>query len=96
MGRKKVGKTHLNLGVLGKVSPGLPVILVEGVFDRDNVVLLDELVVDTSELLSSEPLGGVRVGVLEATRTRRTLYQLCTGRRRREKDTHSRSYLPSL
>jgi len=56
MGRKKVGKTHLNLGVLGKVSPGLPVILIEGIFDRNDVVLLDEFVVDTSELLSSEPL----------------------------------------
>ena len=54
--RKNEGKTHLNLGVLGKVSPGLPVILVEGVFDRNNVVLLDEVVVDTSELLSGEPL----------------------------------------
>lgn len=85
----------MNLGVLGKVSPGLPVILVEGVFDRDNVVLLDELVVDTSELLSSEPLGGVRVGVLEAKETKSDC-QLGPAHLEGNSCTHSRSYLPSL
>jgi hypothetical protein len=58
----------LDLGVLGKVGPCLPVVLVEGVFDRNNVVLLDEVVVDLGEFFTGEPLGGVRVGVLEAVR----------------------------
>jgi len=37
VGDSQVITNDLDLGVLGKVSPGLPVILVEGVFDRDNV-----------------------------------------------------------
>ena len=42
------------------------VVLVEGVLDRDDVVLRDEVVVVLGELLAGEPLGRVRVRVLEA------------------------------
>lgn len=37
----------------------------EGVLDGANVVLLDVAVVELGELLAGEPLGLVRVGVLE-------------------------------
>lgn len=72
--KAKQGKeTHLDLGVLGEVAPRLPVVLVERVLDRDDVVLLDELVVELGELLAREPLGRVRVGVLEAARERESI-----------------------
>ncbi len=51
--------------MLGEVCPSLPVILVEGVFDRDDGVLFDVTEVEVRELLSGNPLGGVGVGVLE-------------------------------
>lgn len=43
----------------------LTVILVKGVLDRDNVVTSTKARVEVGELRSREPLGGVRVGVLE-------------------------------
>ena len=51
--------------LLGEVCPGLPVVLIEGVLDGDDRVLLDETNVKVSELLAGNPLGGVRVGVLK-------------------------------
>ena len=51
--------------MLGEVCPSLPVILVEGVFDRDDGVLFDVTKVEVRELLSGNPLGRVGVGVLE-------------------------------
>lgn len=51
--------------MLGEVSPSLPVILVKGVFDRDDGVLLDVTEVEVRELFSGNPLGGVGVRVLE-------------------------------
>ena len=47
------------------MSPRLPVVLVEGVLDRDDGVLLDVAEVEVRELLARDPLAGVRVGVLE-------------------------------
>lgn len=88
--------TYLDLGVLGKVSPRLPVVLVEGVLDRDNVVLLDELVVDTSELFTGEPLRRVRVGVLEAEHECVISSQISIRDRSAKSRTYSRSYFPSL
>jgi len=46
------------------VGPSLPIVLSEGVLDGTDVVLLAVRVVESGELLTSEPLGGVRVGVL--------------------------------
>lgn len=65
VGDGKVVSDDLGLGVLGKVSPRLPVVLVEGVLDRDDRVLGNHLVVLSGELLSRDPLGRVRLGVLE-------------------------------
>lgn len=70
---KQEKETHLDLGGVGEVAPRLPVVLVERVLDRDDVVLLDELVVELGELLAREPLGRVRVGVLEAARERESI-----------------------
>ena len=46
------------------MGPSLPIVLSEGVLDGTDVVLLAVRVVESGELLTSEPLGGVRVGVL--------------------------------
>ena len=56
-----------DLDVLGliEVAPGLPVVLGEGILDRDNGVLLGEVSVELGKLLVGDPLGGVAVGVLE-------------------------------
>lgn len=55
----------LNLGCLGEVRPSLPIVLVKGIFDGTDRVLLHIGVVQGSELLTRDPLGGVRVGVLK-------------------------------
>lgn len=47
------------------MSPSVKVILVEGVLDGADVVLLGVAVVERGELLTGEPLGRVGVGVLE-------------------------------
>lgn len=65
VGDGQVISDNLGLGVLGKVGPRSPVVLVEGVLDGDDGVLGDHVVVLGSELLTRDPLGGVRVGVLE-------------------------------
>lgn len=49
------------------MGPRLPVVLVEGVLNRDNVVLLDVALVDIGKLLSGEGLGLVGVGVLRVS-----------------------------
>ena len=68
----------MGLGGGGKVSPRLPIVLVEGILDGDDGVLGDHGVVLSSELLSGEPLGGVGVGVLEV--------EIAEERKRREKE----------
>jgi hypothetical protein len=64
VGDGQVVTDNLDLGRGVEVGPRLPVILVEGVLNRDNVVLLDVALVDLGKLLSGEGLGLVRVGVL--------------------------------
>ena len=56
------------------MGPSLPIVLSEGVLDGTDVVLLAVRVVESGELLTSEPLGGVRVGVL------RVSYELILGK----------------
>lgn len=51
------------------MGPSIPVVLGEGVLDGADVVLLDIAVVKGSELLTGEPFGGVRVGVLRISLT---------------------------
>lgn len=64
VGDRKVVTDHLDLGGLVEVNPRGEVVLVEGVLDRADVVLLNVRVVEGSELLAGDPLGLVRVGVL--------------------------------
>jgi hypothetical protein len=64
VGDRKVVADHLDLGGLVEVDPRGEVVLVEGVLDRANVILLNVWVVEGSELLAGDPLGLVRVGVL--------------------------------
>ena len=47
------------------MSPRLPVVLVERIFNGNNRVFLDEAQVDIGEFLASDPFGGVGVRVLE-------------------------------
>ena len=56
---------NLEIGGLEEVRPSLPVVLSEGVLNRDNGVLLGEGLVELSELLVGKPLALVAVGVLE-------------------------------
>ena len=65
VGHSQVITDDLNLVGLGEVGPSIPVVLVKGVFDRDDGVLLGETGVELSELRTREPLGLVRVLVLE-------------------------------
>lgn len=65
VGDGKVITDDGDTGVSAEVRPSLPVVLVEGVLDRGDGVLLDEAEVDVGKLLTGEPLGRVRVGVLE-------------------------------
>lgn len=92
VGDRKVVTDHLDLGGLVEVDPRGEVVLVEGVLDRANVVLLNVRVVEGSELLAGDPLGLVRVGVLRQSAAARAL-TLGQGQKLTLK---SRSYLPSL
>ena len=47
------------------MSPRLPVVLVERIFNGNNRVFPDEAQVDIGEFLASDPFGGVGVRVLE-------------------------------
>jgi hypothetical protein len=61
------------------VRPRLPIVLVKRILDRHDGVLLDETEVDVRELLSSDPLGRVRVGVLEVEVVLAVLVELGRG-----------------
>jgi hypothetical protein len=61
---RQVITDDLDLGVLVERRPSLPVILVKGVLNRADVVLLDVSVVNRSQLSASQSLALVRVGVL--------------------------------
>ena len=65
VGDGQVITDDLDTGVLGEVAPGLPVVLVEGVLNGDNGVVLDVGEVEIGELDTGDPLGWVGVGVLE-------------------------------
>lgn len=65
VGDSQVITNDLEVGGLEEVGPGLPVILSEGVLDRDDRVLGGQGLVKVGELLVGEPLALVRVGVLE-------------------------------
>lgn len=56
---------NLDVGGGDKVRPGGPVVLSEGVLERDNGVLLDELRVVSGKLLTGLPQRLVGIGVLE-------------------------------
>ena len=62
---RQVIADDLDAALLREVSPRLPVILVEGILDRHDRVLLDIAEVEVRELLAGDPLRGVGVGVLE-------------------------------
>jgi len=61
----QVVTNNLDTALLGEVDPSIPVILVKGILDGDDGVLLDVAQIKISELDTSDPLGGVRVGVLK-------------------------------
>lgn len=65
VGDEEVVAHNLDLGGLHVVGPSVKVVLVEGVLDRADVILLAVAVVELGELGAREPLGRVRVGVLE-------------------------------
>jgi hypothetical protein len=65
VGDGKVIADNLEVGGLVEVAPGLPVVLGEGVLDRNNGVLGGELLVLVGKLLVSHPLALIGVGVLE-------------------------------
>ena len=68
------------------MSPRLPVVLVEGVLDRDDGVLLDVAEVEVGELDTRDPLGRVRVGVLEVEVVLAVLVELGRGNVERDLD----------
>ena len=65
VGNGQIVANNLDAAVGGEVSPGLPVVLVERIFDGDDGIPLDEVQVQIGELGASDPLLGIRVGVLE-------------------------------
>lgn len=73
---------NLSLTFGGELGPRLPVVLVEGVLNGDNRVLGHKVVVVLTELFTSQPLGGVRVGVLGFQR----IDKLVPGKSRLRKD----------
>ena len=65
VGDSKVVADDLDATIGGEVSPSLPIILVEGVLNGDDGVLLDVADVEVGELNAGEPFCGVGIGVLE-------------------------------
>lgn len=65
VGHSEIVTDDLDTTLGSEVSPRLPVILVEGVLDGDDGVLRDVAEVEVGEFDTSDPLGRVRVGVLE-------------------------------
>lgn len=59
---------NLEVGGLEEVGPSLPVILSEGVLDRDDRILLRQFLVKVGQLNVAQPLGGVGVRVLHKVR----------------------------
>jgi hypothetical protein len=65
VGDSKVVADDLDATFGGEVSPSLPIVLIEGILDGDDGVLLNVAEVEVGELDTSEPLCGVGIGVLE-------------------------------
>jgi len=65
VGDGKVVTDNLDAAVGGEVRPSLPVVLVEGILDGDDGILLDIADVKVGELDAGEPLRGIGVGVFE-------------------------------
>ena len=47
------------------MGPGIPIILVEGILDRNDRVIFNVAEVEVGKLNASDPLAWIRVGVLE-------------------------------
>lgn len=65
VGHSQIVTNDLDAALLRKVGPGLPVILVERVLDRNNWVLLDVAQVQICKFDARNPLARIGVGVLE-------------------------------
>jgi len=65
VGDSEVVSDDLNATIGGEMGPSFPIILVEGVLDRDDGVLLNVADVEVGELDTSEPLRGIGIGVLK-------------------------------
>lgn len=94
VGDEEVVADNLDLGRLVVGGPGIEVILLEGVLDGADVILLAVRVVKVTKLLTSEVLGGVRVGVLEVKVVLAVLVEL--GRRNIETNLDLASVAGSL
>ena len=56
---------NLEIGSLEEVDPRIPVVLGEWVLDGNDRVLFGELLVEIGQLLVTQPLGRVGVGILQ-------------------------------
>lgn len=65
VGDSKIVANNLDRGVGSQRGPGAPVILVEGIFNGDHRVGLDEVLVDFLKFAAVQPLAGIGLGVLE-------------------------------
>jgi len=65
VGDSKVVADDLDATFGGEVGPSLPIVLVEGILDGDDGVLLNVADVEVRELNASEPLRGIGIWVLE-------------------------------
>ncbi|TMW49879.1 hypothetical protein DOY81_005060 [Sarcophaga bullata] len=65
IGDSQIITNDLNAGSGSKFSPGIPMILIEGIFNGYNGEVLDEFLVQIGQFFWGQPLGFVAVGVLE-------------------------------
>ena len=86
VGDREVVADDLDAGLAGEVAPRLPVVLVEGVLDRHDRVLLDVAEVEVRKLNTGDPLRGVRVRVLEVKVVLALLVELRRGNIQRNLD----------
>ncbi|KAH3667348.1 hypothetical protein OGAPHI_002997 [Ogataea philodendri] len=80
IGHGQVVSNNLDLGLGVEVGPSLPVVLGEWVLHRHNWVVLDQLDVQVGQLLTGEPLGRIRVWVLEVQVVLSVVVELGGGR----------------
>lgn len=65
VGDSEIITDNLDATLGGKVSPSFPVVLVEGILNGDDGVLLNVADVEVGEFDTGKPLRGVRIGILE-------------------------------